>query len=93
LIIDRDPSIRSCRRILMFIPVSPLWEPPAGTFRAMPSPPPRVLDRRDGRVLPGIISTDLEAGCGLLGRLAALRRCLSSLREATAVRIPRVPLQ
>jgi len=38
-------------------------------------------------------STNLEASRGLLmRRVAALRDCLSSLREAATVRIPRVPL-
>jgi len=54
---------------------------------------PRVLDRRDGHVLPRVVSTDLKAGRGLLDRLVALQCCLSSLRETAAVRIPRVPSQ
>lgn len=83
------------------VPVSPLWEPPAGTFSRDVTPfvdlnfeeiqPDRSTSLARS---PDSLMMDSEASRGLLvRRLGALRNRLSSLREAAAVRVPRVPLQ
>lgn len=86
-LIDRTDPTRSFDPVafgLGCVPVSPLWEPPAGTLFA----------RRHSSGSPGSRMMNSEAGRGLLARrLGALRDRLSLLREAAAVRTPRIPLQ